>query len=390
MLFRAAELDSQELAVLEHIDGLRATLRFSISEHRRWWGSLRRSLFARAIQGSNSIEGYNVTLDDALAVTEGEDPLEADLPTWRAVSGYREAMTYVMDLSDEPHFSYSEDLVRSLHYMMIKHTPEKLPGRWRRGFVYVRENSSGEIVYEAPDAGRVPELMAELVESLQSDSGSPAIVRAAMAHLNLVLIHPFLDGNGRMARCLQTLVLAREGIVAPEFSSIEEYLGRNTPAYYDVLAEVGRGYWQPKNDPRPWIRFCLKAHYFQAQTVLRRTKEAQRLWELLTNETEKRGLPDRMIYALWDAAKGYRVRRATYLPVAKVEEHTATRDLRMLVQAGLLMPRGERRGRFYVASEPLQQIHNRSLETKTPMRDPFVRQGSSGASPGPRSRRSGR
>ena len=79
------------------------------------------------------------------------------------------------------------------------------------------------------------------------------MIRAAMAHLNLVMIHPFRDGNGRMARCLQTLVLAREGILSPEFSSIEEYLGRNTQAYYDVLADAGAGHWQPERDARPWV-----------------------------------------------------------------------------------------------------------------------------------------
>src|SRR5687767_8009543 len=56
---------------------------------------------------------------------------------------------------------------------------------------------------------------------------------------------------------LQTLVLARGQIVAPVFSSIEEYLGRNTQAYYDVLAEVGQGAWNPERDARPWLRFCL-------------------------------------------------------------------------------------------------------------------------------------
>jgi Fic family protein len=49
-----------------------------------------------------------------------------------------------------------------------------------------------------------------------------------MAHLNLVMIHPFRDGNGRMARCLQSVVLAREGVLSPVFMSVEEYLGRNT------------------------------------------------------------------------------------------------------------------------------------------------------------------
>lgn len=71
-----------------------------------------------------------------------------------------------------------------------------------------------------------------------------------MAHLNLVKIHSWRDGNGRMSRCLHTLVLARDGVLAPEFSSNEEWLGvgRNTYAYYDALGEVGGPTWQSDND----------------------------------------------------------------------------------------------------------------------------------------------
>ena len=61
----------------------------------------------------------------------------------------------------------------------------------------------------------------------------------------------------------------------PLFMSIEEYLGRNTQKYYDVLAEVGRGSWQPGNDARPWIRFILTAHLRQARTMLRRVRETE-------------------------------------------------------------------------------------------------------------------
>ena len=89
-----------------------------------------------------------------------------------------------------------------------------------------------------------------------------------MAHLNLAMIHPFKDGNGRMARVLQTLVLARERAGRPEFSSIEEYLGRNTDAYYAILQQVGQGRWNPHRDALPWVRFCLIAHYRQAATLL--------------------------------------------------------------------------------------------------------------------------
>ena len=89
-------------------------------------------------------------------------------------------------------------------------------------------------------AGTLDEaVIAEVLDDLTTTDAHP-LVAAAMAHLNLVLVHPFSDGNGRMARCLQTFVLARDGLLAPEFSSIEEYLGRNTSAYYAVLAEAQR------------------------------------------------------------------------------------------------------------------------------------------------------
>ena len=153
---------------------------------------------------------------------------------------------------------------------------EASPGRWRRGPIWVRNDATGEMVYEAPEAALVPGLIDELVTALAADRHSPAMVRAAMAHLNFVMIHPFRDGNGRMARCLQTLVLAREQILAQELCSIEEYLGRNTDAYYRILADVGQGRWRPQGDALPWVRFCLTAQYIQAVSVVRRIRESER------------------------------------------------------------------------------------------------------------------
>lgn len=186
---------------------------------------------------------------------------------------------------------------------------------------------------------------------LESDADVPIVVKAAMAHHNLVLIHPFRDGNGRMARCLQTLVLAREGVVSPVFSSIEEYLGQDTRAYYDVLATVGAGSWQPANDTRPWIRFVLTAHLRQAKTVLRRTKEIETVYLGLERLVARYRLPERTLEALFDATSGLRVRRAVYRAILEnqsddsVSEQTATRDLQSLTSHGLLVPHGERRGR---------------------------------------------
>jgi Fic family protein len=176
------------------------------------------------------------------------------------------------------------------------------------------------------------------------------------------MIHPFRDGNGRMARCLQSLVLARDGMMLnPVFMSIEEYLGRNTQAYYDVLGQVGGGSWQPERDARPWIRFVLVAHLRQARTMLRRISESERVWSELERLVADRGLPERTAMALFDATIGLRVRNATYRAYFvdgpdEITEVTAGRDLRQLAEADLLEPRGQKRGRFYVARPALAEI----------------------------------
>ena len=373
MLFKVPRLTPKEIVVVERIEEIRKQLSYATRGQRRWTGSLRRTMFARAIQGSNSIEGYNVTFADAIAAVEGnERPMEASEETWAAVSGYRAALTYVLQLSDDPHFSHHEGVLRGLHYMMIGYDLAKHPGRWRPGPIFVRREPSGEIVYEGPDAGDVPGLMAELVESLNSSDGVPMLIRAAMAHLNLVMVHPFSDGNGRMARALQTLVLAREGILEPTFSSIEEYLGRNTTDYYAVLQEVGAGKWQPARDATQWIRFCLTAHFRQATTLLRRMKEYDRLWGELELETGRRGLPNRVLFALSDAAVGLEVTASMYKPVAEVSGQVASRDLKILVDEGLLVPKGERRGRSYTASPALKAIRVKTREPRGHSEDPFA------------------
>ena len=231
MLFATPDLQPAEEAVLDQIGQVRVDLqgRLYTYEPRRWLGSLRRISKARNIRASNSIEGFDAPLDDAAAIDMGESPLSTDEETWLAIRGYREAMTFVLRLADEPDFHFGEQLLKSLHYMMTSYDLKANPGLWRPGAVFVREESTGQVVYEGADRDAVPALMHELTLSLEHQNGTPVMVRAAMAHLNLVNVHPFSDGNGRMARVLQTLVLARERILDPVFCSVEEYLGANTP-----------------------------------------------------------------------------------------------------------------------------------------------------------------
>jgi Fic family protein len=370
MIFQAPELTDSEGAVVAKIDGLRVRLSHSTGEPRRWFGLLRRTSFAKAIQGSNTIEGINITIDDAIAAVEREVPQEASSETWRAIEGYREAMTYVLSMARQVEYAYSADTLKSLHFMMLNYDLDKGPGQWRPGEIFIRRESDGEIVYTGPSAELVPKLMTELVANLNSEDGVHPLVRAAMAHLNLTMIHPFKDGNGRMARCLQSLVLARTVGLSPVFSSIEEYLGRNTLEYYRVLEQVGAGGWHPERDARPWIRFCLTAHFRQATTFLRRIERIGAIWDELETLIGARGLPERTIFALADATVGLQVRNPLYRKAADITDGLASRDLRSLVNAGLLLPVGERRGRYYVAGSELKELNQKHPMEKR-VADPF-------------------
>ena len=205
---------------------MRKELRHVLRTPRRWDGELRRSALARAIQGSNGIEGYQVEEDDAAAAVDGEEPLSADEETFLEIQGYRQALGYVLAMGDDDYTTFDSTEIRAMHYMMLSHDHTKSPSRCRKEQVFVRDERRDLVVYEGPDATHGSwHSMDALVESLHTGVNSDPVVRSAMAHLNLVMIHPFRDGgNGRMARALATSVLDRSDIGEPEFSSIEEWL----------------------------------------------------------------------------------------------------------------------------------------------------------------------
>ena len=376
MLFVTPSIDEREARVIVQVDQLRNQLSYRLHEPRRWSGSLRRLSLARAVQGSNSIEGYNASLDDVAAAADGNEPFDASGETLQALRGYQQAMTYVLQLANDPAFVYSEQLLKSLQFMMTSYDLGKRPGQWRAGSIFVRNDATGDVVYEGPDVELVSPLMEQLVLRLNTTTTEAPIVSAAMAHLNLVMIHPFRDGNGRMARCLQTLVLTREVTLSPIFCSVEEYLGRNTQNYYHVLGEVGGGAWLPERDARPWLRFMLTAHLRQARTMLIRARESEELWDVLERYVTKAGLPERNVSALFDAAIGLRVRNSSYRSLLgnEISDQVASRDLKSLVDAGLLQAHGEKRGRFYSAADSVRaaRVEVRARRSPTDNGDPFV------------------
>lgn len=377
MIYSIPSLSATDHRVMEEIAELGEGLGRYLYVPYRWHGPMRRTVMASSVQGSVAIEGYNASLDQVTSMLEGEEANELSEDTQAAIAGYRDAMTFALSVAgDWPVIDLS--LIRAMHFMMVGHDLKAHPGNWRPGGIWVR-NSSGEVVYNAPDRSDLPELLAELVEQL-AVSEHHAMIRAAMAHLNLVLIHPFRDGNGRVARCLQTFVLAASGIREPVFSSIETYLGRNTTSYYSVLAETAAGEWSPHRSTRSWIRFCLTAHYQQARSHLRRIQETEYLWGECERVAEEAGVAERVVGALCDAARGRTLHRALYRRITtqstaqEPSEAASTRDLAALVKAGLLEPSNSGRRRTYRATPRLLKLWTDITARRRDwaIRDPYV------------------
>ncbi|GAA2456675.1 Dot/Icm type IV secretion system effector CoxFIC1 [Actinomadura vinacea] len=378
MLFPTPELSDLDRVVLDEIERMRSDLRHQIRRApTKWTEGLRKFLTADAVAASNSIEGFRVSTVDVVDLMEGERDVEVSEDDREETLAYQRMMTYIQSLHNAVDFSFSKGLLNALHWMLQghRHAPARPAGQWRGGPVYVTDPRDPSIAaYTAPDAADVPDLMTELVDWLNSDAEAHPLVRAAMAHLHLVSIHPWSDGNGRMSRSLQTLMIAREGVLAPEFSSIEAWLGRpgNTWEYYRELNAPGTSY-QPDQDVASWIRFSLTAYHQQAQTVRNRLSRSGRVMALLTDFTADQGMDERLVSALHEVAMTGRVRRLRYEHAEGLSVQQAQRDLRDLATSEILESVGRTRARYYVPGPDFPEPALTEATTPASLTDPYHR-----------------
>jgi Fic family protein len=339
---------------LDELDRLRARLGDRTGVAGPWLGSLRRQVRAASAESSIEIEGFRVPEDETVALASGDERPDPDDADRMALSCYGRAMDHVGVMAGDPAFGWVDRVILDLHFDACYFQKDKDPGLYRQGGIEVSNPRGGPPAYVGPPHQQVPGLMSELVEWLAR--GEPDLhvaVRAAMAHLHLVSIHPFRDGNGRISRIFQSLVLARDGLLAPEFGSIEEYLGGNTDAYYAMLRKVQAGTYQPGRDATPWVRFCVKAHVEQARDRLAAMDRAGARWARLEEMAEGRKWPDRLVIALEQSLFGP-IDRGAYAAEADVSPATASADFKRLLDAGLLVQRGKGRSTRYVASDALR------------------------------------
>jgi Fic/DOC family len=362
MIFTTPTASHSLARQLDELDELRKHLGDRAGIAGPWLGNLRRQWRAASASSSIAIEGFHVSPAEAMAMDVSDASSDREDEDRMALSCYARAMDHVGVMSGDSSFRWNERVVLDLHFDACYFQTDGDPGQYRRGPIEVTSPGGGPPAYVGPPHVAVPALMAEMIAWLDhGDLDAHVVVRAAMAHLHLVSIHPFRDGNGRIARIVQSLVLARGGLLAPEFLSIEEYLGRNTDGYYAALGQVQRGSYEPSRDATSWVRFCVRAHIEQAQRRLAQLAQAATRWSYLESLVEQRQWPDRMVVALEQSLFGG-VDRASYATEAEVSAATATNDLRRLLDAQLVVRRGRGRTTRYSASDMLRSDLQRHLD----------------------------
>ncbi len=230
---------------------------------------LRRQSMVRMTHTSTSIEGNKLAEFQVDKVLSGMS-VNADEKSIKEVRNYQEALKKVEEMAQRIK-TLKVEHVLDLHAILMKGLLEiEKTGKFRPGTIYVvddygdgREN----LRFQGPDPQKVPFLLNELLMWLvQSDKeGLHPVLRAGIFHLQFVRIHPFSDGNGRLARLLTTCILYRDGWDFRKIIVLEDYYNRDRLAYYN--AETIDDKYQEGSDFTPWLEYFVLGFLVEARKV---------------------------------------------------------------------------------------------------------------------------
>jgi Fic family protein len=350
-MFFEFQADALDRAV-EELDRWREQLDHQLLA-RTWQGTLRRDLEAQAVAASTELEGVPVTVDEVRRILAGESPTTVGEHDEALVRGYRDAMEYVMRRADDPHFEWNRELIIGIHDRVLAGRSEDGAGMLRDRPVKVTDRRTGQVLFTPPE-NQVPVLVDKALKKLKQANWHPTI-GSAWLHLATAAIHPFRDGNGRVARVLASLVMYRGGFRNPAFTSLEEWWGSHPSDYYNAFHCLGT-HFDPSRDVTEFITTHVQAQLSQIRALDLRERTQRGLWTLVENLLVDRNLPERMAHALWEAFFGRPVTATYYQGMTDVSSATATNDLGVLTAIGFLIPHGRTRGRQYLPTPGLMRI----------------------------------
>lgn len=219
-------------------------------------------------------------------------------------------------------------------------------GAWRDDVMQVTSGPMGKeiIHFEAPQAAKVPAEMQQFLDWMETDQGIDPVIKAAIAHLWFVTIHPFDDGNGRIARAIADLQLARADQSPQRFYSMSAQIQAERNKYYDILENTQKG----ELDITPWLEWfldCLMHSMAQTDEVVSKTLIRAKFWET-HRETQLNVRQQKILHLLLDDFFGV-LNVSKYAKINKTSTDTALRDIQDLMQKDILEQEGKGRSTSY-------------------------------------------
>jgi Fic family protein len=261
------------------------------------------------------------------------------IPSGRDIDGVVEMMLdatrhYARPLNDERLFGWHACLFPAGRSGMTRINT----GKWRDDKSGAMQVVSGQIGretvhYEAPAAGRLKKEMAAFLKWFNQEAGPDPVLKAGVAHLWFVTIHPFDDGNGRIARAIADLCLARSEKSSRRFYSMSSQIRQERKSYYDILEATQKD----TTDITPWLKWfleCLGRAIDGAEQLLANVMSKARFWEKLAG----RPLNERQRAVLNRLLDGFEGKLTTtkWAKLTKSSQDTATRDIQELIKMGVL------------------------------------------------------
>jgi Fic family protein len=289
---------------------------------------------------STSIEGNPLPLTDVKRILKNRPEHIRD--SEKEVLNYNKALVELDELIKKGGVSFNLDLLRRIQKTITAGLIEKR--RWgniRQEPVFVNNPKTRQTVYFPPDHGDVVFLLKEVFDFLKKNAGViDSLILAGIFHKQFVIIHPFIDGNGRTARLATKVLLAKMGLDTFNLFSFENYYNQNVAKYFEEVGELGNYY-----DLKDKIDFTSWLEYFTdgiIDELLRVKKELER--EAVTPDTVLKKHHQKIMDYIKE--KGF-ITDKEYSKLTKRAKPTRNLDFRKLIDLGLIVKVGKGKATYY-------------------------------------------
>ena len=303
----------------------------------------------RTVYHGTHVEGNELTLLQAQKVFEGEQILarERDI---QEIINYRNVIKY-LDSIEKP-LSYTTILLCKINELVtFRLVSPDVSGKLRETQVVVRDGATGEITFRPPNSIEVPFLLDDFFAWLNSKEGRDMhpILRAGVTHYILVGIHPFIEGNGRSARALATLVLFTEGYDIKRLFSLEEYFDRDAATYYEVLQKIsGQSDDLSARDLTGWLEYFTRGMAVELEKVKEQVRRISADIQVKKRLGKQVALTDRQLRIMeYVTERGEMQMKEAKSLLPMVSEDTVLRELQDLVKQGIIKRESFGRGATY-------------------------------------------